>query len=106
MGQYKKLRDIPEADRPREKLTRKGQAALSDFELLEVLIGNGAGKIDVGSIARHVQKLLQKGTQHVNLDSLIKINGVSVATASKILASLELAKRHLILDIKPLKSQQ
>ena len=105
MGHKLKIRDIPEIDRPREKLLRKGQAALSDFELLEVLLGSGAGKTDVGTIARQVQRLLQKGTQYVTLDALQSINGVNVATASKILASLELAKRHLVLDTKPLKSQ-
>lgn len=105
MGRYRKIQNIPEIDRPREKLVRKGQAALSDFELLEVVLGNGAGKTDVSTIARQVQQLLQKGTQHVNLENLLQIKGVSTATASKILASLELAKRHLLLDIKPLKSQ-
>jgi DNA repair protein RadC len=105
MGQ-RKLKNIPEIDRPREKLARKGQAALSDFELLEVLIGSGAGKTDVSTLARQVQKLMQRGTQHVNLETLLKIKGISTATASKILASLELAKRHLALDVKPLKSQQ
>jgi len=106
MGNFRKMQDIPLLDRPREKLVAKGQAALSDFELLEVLIGNGAGKTDVGSISRHVQKLFQQGTQYVNLESLTQISGVSTATASKILASIELSRRHLLLDIKPLKSQQ
>ncbi len=106
MGRYKKIQDIPEIDRPREKLVSKGQSALSDFELLEVLIGNGAGRTDVATLARQVQKLLQKGVQHVNLESLMQINGISTATASKILAALEITKRHLLLDIKPLKSQQ
>lgn len=106
MGRQRKLKNIPKIDRPREKLVRKGQAALSDFELLEVLIGSGAGKTDVSTIARQVQKLLQKGTQYVNYEALLQIKGVSIATASKILASLELVKRHLALDIKPLKSQQ
>lgn len=105
MGRYRKIRYIPEIDRPREKLTAKGQASLSDFELLEVLIGNGAGKTDVSTIARQVQKLMQKGTQYLTLEALQQIRGVSSATASKILASLELAKRHLVLDSKPLKSQ-
>ena len=81
MGHKLKIRDIPEIDRPREKLLRKGQAALSDFELLEVLLGSGAGKTDVGTIARQVQRLLQKGTQYVTLDALQSINGVNVATA-------------------------
>ena len=105
MGRYQKIQDIPAIDRPREKLARKGSAALSDFELLEVLIGSGAGKIDVSTIARQVQKLLQKGIQHVTLDSLQQIKGVSAVTAGKILASLELARRHLVLDSKPLRSQ-
>ena len=105
MGQHRKIKDIPEIDRPREKIIRKGQAALSDFELLEVLIGNGAGKIRVGSLAHEVQKLLQKGTSHVTLESLTNIHGISIATACKILSSLELAKRHLLLDVKPLNSQ-
>lgn len=106
MARYKKLQDIPAIDRPREKLAAKGQMALSDFELLEVLIGSGAGSTNVASLAKQVQKLLQKGIQHVNLETLLAIKGISTATASKILASLELSKRHLLLDIKPLTSQQ
>ena len=105
MGLYKKIREIPLVDRPREKLLKRGTGALSDFELLEVLLGSGAGKTDVGMIAREVQKLMAKGSQYVTLESLQKIKGVSIATASKILASLELSKRHLLLDTKPLKSQ-
>ena len=35
----KSIQQMPEADRPREKLLRKGAAALSDRELLAVLIG-------------------------------------------------------------------
>jgi DNA repair protein RadC len=105
MPRYKKIKEMPEVDRPREKLVRKGQAALSDFELLEVLIGSGSGKTDVGILARHIQKLLQKGVHHINLESLLKIKGINIATASKILSSIELAKRHLALDIKPLKTQ-
>lgn len=106
MANYRRLKNIPEIDRPREKLARKGSGALSDFELLEVLIGNGTGKTDVSTLARQVQKLLQKGIQHVTYESLLHIKGISTATAAKILASLELSKRHLALDIKPLKSQQ
>ena len=85
---------------------RKGAAALSDFELLEVIIGNGTTGADVGYIARRIQKLLQKGTGALSYESLTAIKGVSLATASKILASLELSKRHLVRDSTPLRSQQ
>jgi len=93
-------------DRPREKLQRKGQAALSDFELLEVLIGSGSGSASVSQIARQIQKQLQKGTESLSLESLSSLHGVSLATAGRVLASLELAKRHLVRDIEPLRTMQ
>lgn len=93
-------------DRPREKMQRKGQAALSDFELLEVMIGSGTAGADVGQIARQIQKLLQKGTESLSLESLSALHGVSTVTAGKVLASLELAKRHLVRDVQPLRTMQ
>ena len=95
---------MPLADRPREKLQRKGVAALSDFELIEVLLGNGTGKTDVGFIARQIQKLLQRGTGALTYEALTAIKGVSVATAGKILAGLELSRRHLVRDSTPILS--
>ncbi len=47
----RKLRDIRKDDRPREKLQIKGPAALSDFELLQALIGSGNARADVSKIA-------------------------------------------------------
>ena len=37
----KKLKDLSESDRPREKLQAKGPEALSDLELLAILLGSG-----------------------------------------------------------------
>ncbi|HSX32114.1 MAG TPA: DNA repair protein RadC [Candidatus Saccharimonadales bacterium] len=106
MTRMKRIHQMPKADRPREKLQHKGAATLSDFELLEVLIGSGSPGTAVGTIAKQIQKLLQKGTDSVTYESLTAIRGVSIATAGKILASLELAKRHLIRDVEPLRTQQ
>lgn len=106
MPRSQKIHQLPEADRPREKMQRKGAAALSDFELLEVIIGNGSASADVSYIARRIQKLLQKGTNALNYQSLTEIKGVSQATASKILANLELTRRHLVRDATPLRTQQ
>jgi DNA repair protein RadC len=104
MPKRRRIHQIPALDRPREKLRSKGAAALSDFELLEVVIGNGTAGADVSQIARQVQKLLQKGPETVNFESLVALHGVSTAGAGKILAALELAKRHLVKDIEPLRS--
>lgn len=106
MPKYKKIHQIPQIDRPREKLQRKGVKALSDFELLEVLIGSGNKQADVGQIARQAQKLLQKGVGGVTYDALIQLPGINMAQASKILSALELARRHLVRDTEPLISQQ
>ena len=100
----RRLRQIPSFDRPREKLRLKGAAALSDFELLEVIIGNGTSGADVSSIARQVQKLLAKAPGELTYDSLTALHGVSTAGAGKILAALELARRHLIKSAEPLRS--
>lgn len=106
MPRARKIHQLPEADRPREKMLRKGAAALSDFELLEVLIGSGGPGADVGFIARKIQKILQKDANALNFESLTAVKGVSLAHASKILASLELSRRHLVRDTTPLLTQQ
>jgi DNA repair protein RadC len=105
MTARKRIKQIPEPDRPREKLRRKGAAALSDFELLEVLLGNGAGITPVGTIARQVQKLLEKGADALTYESLTGLKGIHTATAGKVLSALELARRHLVRNIEPLRTQ-
>jgi len=105
MKDLRRIKDLPVADRPREKLQRKGAAALSDFELLEVLLGNGSRGHDVGSIARQIQRVLSAGAESVGYESLTGVSGVNIATAGKILAALELARRHLVRSVEPIRTQ-
>jgi DNA repair protein RadC len=104
MPSRRRIQQIPALDRPREKLQRKGAAALSDFELLEVMIGNGTVGADVGQIARQIQKLLERGPASLNFEALTAVRGISTAGAGKILAALELAKRHLAKNADPLRT--
>jgi len=104
MPKLRRLRQLPSIDRPREKLQRKGAASLSDFELLEVLIGNGNGVSDVSQIARQVQKALRHNGPQLSYESLVELPGMGSAHASRILSALELAKRHLIKDVEPLRT--
>lgn len=104
MLRVRRIHQIPAADRPREKLRKKGAQALSDFELLEVIVGNGSRKTDVGTIARQIQRHLGHGIGTLNFETLTSVKGVSIATATKILAALELAKRHLLRDVEPLRN--
>lgn len=102
----RKLANLPVSDRPRERLARKGAPSLSDFELLEVIIGSGGKDADVSYLARQVQKVLAKGTESLNMEKLTAIKGISTATATKLLASLEIARRHLVKDVEPLRTQK
>lgn len=101
MAKTQRMHQIPVLDRPREKLVTKGVAALSDFELNAVVIGNGNASADVMFIARKVQELLSYGTDAVTYEKLIKIKGVDKAIASRVLASIEIARRHLVRDVTP-----
>lgn len=53
----KKIKSIPQIDRPREKVEKKGVKALSDLELLAVLLGSGIKGKDVFEVAKDILKL-------------------------------------------------
>jgi len=89
-------------DRPREKMIQKGTAALSNAELIAILLGNGTIEDTAVGLA---QKLLQKANNNLNelarfdFRSLCKIKGIGEAKAVRLLAALELGKRR---NIEPL----
>jgi DNA repair protein RadC len=80
-------------ERPREKMLAKGQANLSNRELLQVVIGSGIRGADVTVIAEQILDLLERYHCKPTLEQLLDIRGVSTATATKLLASLELTGR-------------
>jgi DNA repair protein RadC len=92
----RKIKDMYEQDRPREKMKKKGPDALSDFELLEVIIGSGSKGMDVGQIAKNVLKKFKTGIEKLTLDQLETIKGMNLAKASKIIASIEISKRYIL----------
>ncbi|MFY7920763.1 MAG: JAB domain-containing protein, partial [Chryseotalea sp.] len=86
-------------DRPREKMLLKGIAALSDAELLAILITTGSGKQSALDLARAVLNL-----SHNNLDQLAKLSikeytkvkGIGQAKAIILAAAMELGRRRKI----------
>ena len=91
------IKDWPEQDRPREKLMARGAAALTDAELLALLMVTGRRGMDVLENARLL--LNEHGTLRKLLDmpqeEMQKLPGLGVALACKLQAALELAHRHL-----------
>ena len=91
------LKDLPEEARPREKLLARGPGALSDAELLALLLRTGLpGK----NALQMGQELLDRfggvaGLLHTGADALKSIKGLGPAKRAEIVAVLELARRAL-----------
>lgn len=83
-------------DRPREKLLLKGNAALSDAELLAILIGSGSRNESAVALSK---RILQTNNQNINqlarlsIPDLQKFKGIGEAKAVTIAAALELGRR-------------
>jgi DNA repair protein RadC len=91
----KKIADIPKADRPREKLLQKGAEALSDVELLAILLGRGVEGHDVMTIADRILKVFAANKENPDIEKLKKIGGVGPAKATLIAAALEFSRRRI-----------
>jgi len=91
----KKIKDIPEQDRPREKLLRKGAAALSDQELLAVLLGKGTRRMDVMTLAGKLARMIDEKGLCVRAQDLADFDGVGDAKATLLLAAMEFARRRI-----------
>jgi DNA repair protein RadC len=94
----KTIKDMPEHSRPREKLRDQGASALTDEELVAVIIGMGTAGVDVRTIARQVAGLIREHKTGLTLDHLQVVPGVGLAKAGQILSAFELARRHLLKD--------
>ena len=85
-----------EEDRPREKLMRLGPSALSDAELLAILVGSGSPKEDAVTL---MKRILTDCNNNLNtlgkmsLHQLTGYNGIGEAKAITIMAACELGKR-------------
>ncbi len=86
-------------DRPREKMVSKGVAALSDAELMAILIGSGTKNETAVAIA---QRILSGANNNLNelgkfsLKDFTKIKGIGQAKGVTIMAALELGRRRKI----------
>ncbi len=95
----KDIKDIPHFDRPREKLAMHGAEALSDPELLAVLLGSGSPGKNVFQIAHSIMRKIDRSGKNLDLKDLLAIEGVGFAKACQILAAFEFARRRLFRDL-------
>jgi DNA repair protein RadC len=96
-----RIADVPPEDRPRERLERLGHAALSDVELVALVIRSG--KIG-GSALETAARLLADhgGTRQLSearLEDISKIEGIGSAKATSLLAAFELGRRASMAEV-------
>ena len=92
----KSIKSWAEEDRPREKMLAKGKEALSNAELIAILIGSGNSKetaVDLSKRILHDSKDNLIELSRLTINDLMKYNGIGEAKAVSIAAALELGRR-------------
>jgi len=81
---------------PREKYLERGIDSLSDMELIAIIIGSGIKGHDFMSVSRSVVYRIRKSIKkngNVDVNDIVDILGIGLATAMKILSGIELGRR-------------
>lgn len=78
---------------PRQKLLTMGPSALSDLELVAVLLGKGTRSCDLFSLAARILNTMDRSDSQPDAKDLLKIEGVGPARAAMISAAIELPRR-------------
>ena len=89
------FKEIPDEDKPRERLIREGAMSLSNEELLMILLKTGTKKYSVKEIAISVLSSCGKISElrNFSFNQLLKIDGIGRVKATEIIAMIELGRR-------------
>lgn len=90
------IKDWNEEDRPREKLLQRGEAALTDAELLAILLGSGNREETAVGLAKRILRDVEDSLSTLARKSIAEFqqyNGIGVAKAVTLMAALELGRR-------------
>lgn len=96
-----KITDWAPSDRPREKLVEKGASALSDAELLAILISSGTKSKSAVDLGRELLALADNNLNtlgRLSISDLKKVHGIGQARAVSIAAALELGRRRKLAE--------
>lgn len=95
LEQKVRIKDLPEEQRPREKLLKDGAEILSDVELLAILIGTGTKDKSAIDLANEILAKYgsYKGIAGKDIDELKQIKGLKEAKILNIAAAFEIARR-------------
>ena len=90
------IKSWAEDDRPREKMRLKGRLALSDAELIAILIGSGSRELSAVQLSQSILAKANNNLNHLSrfsIDDLMQFKGIGEAKAVSIFSAFELARR-------------
>ena len=89
------VKEMPKEERPRERLIEYGVSALSNEELLAILLRTGRKDLSVLELSKNVLYHLEslEDLKRITVHELLLINGIKIAKATTIIAAIELGKR-------------
>ncbi|MDN3669960.1 DNA repair protein RadC [Echinicola jeungdonensis] len=96
-----KISALAEEERPREKLLLKGKGALTDAELIAILIGSGSRSLSAVDLSRHILSSVDhdlSALAKLGVKDLQKFKGIGEAKAIAIVSALELGRRRKAVD--------
>jgi DNA repair protein RadC len=100
---YRAITAWAEEDRPREKMMLKGKSALSDAELLAILIGSGTVGQSAVTLAQDILSSVDRNLHELgkrSIPELQRFKGIGEAKAITIAAALELGRRRQLSDLR------
>lgn len=106
MEQNFSIKQWAEDDKPREKLMLKGKQALSDAELIAILIGSGSRNESAVSLSKRILASVDNNLNalgKLSLKQLMEFKGIGEAKAISIAAALELGRRRRVEETVELK---
>ncbi len=97
-----KISALAEEERPREKLLLKGKGALTDAELIAILIGSGSRSLSAVDLSRYILSSVDHNLgalAKLGVKDLQKFKGIGEAKAIAIVSALELGRRRRAIDL-------
>ncbi len=96
---YISIKNWAEADRPREKMMRSGEAALTDAELLAILIGSGSSRKSAVALMQEILSACDgrlSALSRMSIEELMRWNGIGEAKAITLKAAAEIGRRRAL----------
>lgn len=99
---YFSIKHWNEDDRPREKLLLKGRMALSDAELIAILIGSGSRNESAVALSKRILNTANNNLNELGkfgINELTQFKGIGEAKAISIIAAMELGRRRRLSEV-------